>query len=325
MRAVRIEENEPRVVDVPEPDSSTPGFPVASADDPVVVMDVVASSICGTDLGFVAAGFDGFTLGHEFAGTVDGAACAVEPVISCGACDECRAGHTQRCTGAHANVGIFVDGGLADRVAVPRSSLVALPDGLSVHDACLVEPAAVAWHGVRRGRIEAGERVVVVGGGSIGLLAVAALRHSGMEVDLDARHDHQRRAAERLGAGTPAGHYDVVIEAAGSESGLAACAGWARPGGRIVLLGVYHGLLPAPGTVTLTKELSWIGAMAYGSHDGHGHASRREVDEVAALLATKPEIAATVITHRFGLDDAPEAFRVASDRASGAIKVVLEP
>ena len=86
------------------------------------------------------------------------------------------------------------------------------------------------------------------------------------------------------------------------------------------LLGVYHGLLPAPGGMTLIKELSWIGAMAYGRHDGV-----REVDEAAAMLAEDPEIAATLITHRFPLDDVAEAFRVASDRSSGAIKVVLEP
>jgi threonine dehydrogenase-like Zn-dependent dehydrogenase len=203
---------------------------------------------------------------------------------------------------------------------VPQENLVALPAGLDVADACLVEPAAVAWHGVVRAAIRPGERVVVVGGGSIGLLAVAAARTMGHDVDLEARHPHQVAAAERLGAGRPSGQYDVVIEAAGSESGLARCADLARPGGRVVLLGVYHGLAPVPGAMTLVKELTWVGAMAYEQHG-----DTREVDEVASMLAATPEIAATVITHRFPLDDAPEAFRVAADRASGAIKVVLEP
>jgi 2-desacetyl-2-hydroxyethyl bacteriochlorophyllide A dehydrogenase len=308
MRGIRSTADGPAVVEVDEPTGDG------------LLLEVRSSSICGTDLGFLAMGPLPFTFGHEFAGVVDGVPYAVEPTLRCGTCTECLAGHTQRCVGEHGNLGIFIDGGLADRVRVPQENLVALPAGLDVADACLVEPAAVAWHGVVRAAIQPGERVVVVGGGSIGLLAVAAARHLGHDVDLEARHPHQVAAAERLGAGRPSGEYDVVVEAAGSESGLARCADLARPGGRVVLLGVYHGLAPVPGAMTLVKELTWIGAMAY---EQHGDA--REVDEVAAMLAGTPEIARTVITHRFPLDDAAEAFRVAADRASGAIKVVLEP
>ena len=310
MRGVRSTADGPAVVEVDEPTGEG------------VLVEVAASSICGTDLGFLAMGPLDFTFGHEFAGHVDGVPYAIEPTLFCGTCDECRAGHTQRCTGDHANLGIFVDGGLADRVRVPEQNLVALPGGLDVADACLVEPGGVAWHGARRAAIQDGERVVVVGGGSIGLLAVAMVRAMGHAVDLDARHDHQRAAGERLGAGTAStgGGYDVVIEAAGSESGIARCAELARPGGRIVLLGVFMGTVPVPGALSLVKELSWVSAMAYERHDGV-----REVDEVAAVLAADPDIAATLITHRFPLEDAPEAFRVAADRASGAIKVALHP
>ena len=77
---------------------------------------------------------------------------------------------------------------------------------------------------------------------------------------------------------------------------------------------------PVPGGRTLVKELSWIGAMAYESHDGV-----RELDEVATMLAADPEIAATLITHRFSLDDAPRAFEVAASRSEGAIKVGIHP
>jgi len=308
MRAVRVGPGGPELVEVEEPTGDGE------------LMEVVSSSICGTDLTFAAMGLGGFTYGHEFAGVVGGVPYAVEPTIWCGSCAQCAAGHTQRCVGEHANLGIFVDGGLADRARVPASSLVALPDGLAVEDACLVEPASVAWHGARRAAVQDGERVAVVGGGSIGLLAVASFARQGLRADLECRHPHQRAAAERLGGGALGGEYDVVIDAAGSESGLARCAELARPGGRIVLLGVYHAQVPAPGTVTLTKELTWLGAMAYERHDGV-----REVDEAAAMLAADPDIAQTLITHRFPLEDAAEAFRVAGDRASGAIKVVLAP
>jgi threonine dehydrogenase-like Zn-dependent dehydrogenase len=308
MRGVRSTDDGPAVVEVDEPTGDG------------LLMEVRSSSICGTDLGFLAMGPLPFTFGHEFAGTVEGVDYAVEPTLRCGACAECLAGHTQRCTGEHGNLGIFIDGGLADRVRVPAENLVALPPGLDVADACLVEPAAVAWHGVVRAAIQPGERVVVLGGGSIGLLAVAAARAMGHPVDLEARHPHQREAGERLGAGTPSGEYDVVIEAAGSESGIARCTELARPRARVSLLGVFHGLVPVPGAMTLVKELTWIGAMAYGHHDG-----TREVDQVAEMLANDPEIARTIITHRFQLDEAGQAFHVAADRGAGAIKVVLHP
>jgi threonine dehydrogenase-like Zn-dependent dehydrogenase len=308
MRAVRNTDSGIAVLDVPEP-----------AGDGQL-LEVRSSSICGTDLNFVAMGLQGFTIGHEFAGVVDGRAYGIEPTIYCGACAQCEAGYTQRCTGDHANLGIFIDGGLCDALTVPDYTLVPLPESLDVRDACLIEPAAVAYHGVRRAAIVPGERVVVVGGGSIGLLAVAAARWLGHAVDLEARHPQQKAAGERLGAGQPTGEYDVVIEAAGSESGLARCAELARPGGRVSLLGVFHALLPFPGVPMLVKELTILGAMAYNRASGV-----RETEEVAAMLANDPEIARTLITHRFSLDDAAEAFRVAGDRAAGAIKVVLEP
>ena len=313
MRAVRNTGSEVAVVQVDDP--SEPG---AAATH----LDVVASSICGTDLNFIEMGLSGFTLGHEFTGVCGaGQAYAVEPTLYCGSCEQCCAGATQRCTSAlQGNLGIFRDGGLCDAIVVPDAALVPLPEGLDARDACLVEPAAVAWHGVQRARLRPGERVAVVGGGSIGLLAVAAARRLGFEVDLVARHPHQLTAAEALGADRPSGLYDVVIDAAGSESGLARCAELARPEGRVVVLAVYHGLVPFPGVAGLVKELTLVNAMAYGRRDGV-----REVDEVAAMLAADPGIARTLITHRFALADVAEAFRVAGDRASGAIKVVLHP
>src|SRR4051812_29608296 len=147
----------------------------------------------------------GYTLGHEFAGTVDGVPYAVEPSIWCGKCEQCKAGFTQRCVGERGTLGVFSDGGLADHALVPRQCLVALPTGLDVTTAFLVEPMAVSWRGVRLAAIEPGERVVVVGGGSIGLLAVAAVRARGHEVALEARYGHQRAAGERLGATAPSG------------------------------------------------------------------------------------------------------------------------
>jgi threonine dehydrogenase-like Zn-dependent dehydrogenase len=278
--------------------------------------------ICGSDLMLVGWNLP-VTLGHEIAGVVDGRGYCVEPTVRCGACDQCQIGATQRCQGGdvpHGILGVAFDGGMADRVAVPADCLVPLPDGLAMSDASLVEPLAVSWHALRKVAAVPGERVLVIGGGSVGLLTVAAARAMGLEVDLEARYDHQRLAGERLGAGSPHGRYEITVEAVGSEPALAACVKKAAPGGRIAMVGMPHGELRVPGLPFVMNELSMVGCNCYDSSKG-GH----EFAQAATVLAENPEIAATVITHRFPLAEAVEAFRVAADRASGAIKVVLEP
>ena len=313
MRAVRAVNATPTVVEVPEPVSGGP------ADWPV--LDVGSASICGSDLTLLQWNLP-VTLGHEISGTLDGVAYCVEPTVRCGSCDQCAAGSGQRCRGSapHGIIGVAFDGGLADRVAVPRECLVPLPEGLAVADASLVEPLAVSWHALRKAGAEPGRRVLVVGGGSVGLLTVAAARSMGLQVDLDARHDHQRAAGERLGAGTPRGQYDITVEAAGTDSALGACVRATTPGGRIALVGMATGDRRVPSIPFVMNELTLIGCNCYDTALGE-----HEFVSAAAVLAADPEIAATVITHRFALEDAAEAFRVAADRASGAIKVVLAP
>ena len=309
MRAVRSIDGQAAVLQLDDPTSDWP------------VLEVASTSICGSDLTLLGWNLP-VTLGHEIAGTLDGRAYCVEPTVRCGRCDQCLLGAPQRCRGEtpHGIIGVAFDGGLADRVAVPPECLVALPDGLDVRDASLVEPLAVSWHALRKVAAAPGERVLVVGGGSVGLLAVAAAAAMGLEVDLDARHDHQRAAGERLGAGAPRGQYDITVEAAGTDTALATCVRKAVPGGRIALVGMAADDRRVPSIPFVMNELSMVGCNCYDNGAG-GH----EFAQAAAVLADNPDIAATVITHRFALDDAAEAFRVAADRASGAIKVVLQP
>jgi threonine dehydrogenase-like Zn-dependent dehydrogenase len=141
-------------------------------------------------------------------------------------------------------------------------------------------------------------------------------------VDVGARHPHQFAAVDRLGAGAVLGDgYDVVIEAAGTAEALADAVARCRPGGRVCLLGSYwEGDVAMPGMAVTMKEIDLVPAAMYNRVG-----PSRDVDVAAALLAARPEVAEALITHRFPLDAAPEAFAVARDRAAGAIKVVLEP
>jgi 2-desacetyl-2-hydroxyethyl bacteriochlorophyllide A dehydrogenase len=314
MRAVRARGGSVGIVEVPEPDG------------PGVIVEVKAAGICGTDLHLV----DGtdfppprVTLGHEIAGvTENGTPVAIEPLAPCGQCDPCRRGDEHLCVDSSAQLfGLGLDGGMADRIEVPERCLVPLPAGVDVRDASLVEPLAVVVHSLRRSAARPDQRVVVIGGGTIGLCAVAAARARGCDVALVARHDAQRAAGERLGAVEATdGDYDIVIEAAGSESALGRAIELARPGGTVMIPGVYWGPVEVPGMAWCFKEVSLCPTALYARTAGG-----RDIDAAAALLATTPGLADTLITHRFPLDAAAEAFATAASRAHGAIKVVLEP
>jgi threonine dehydrogenase-like Zn-dependent dehydrogenase len=111
-----------------------------------------------------------------------------------------------------------------------------------------------------------------------------------------------------------------VVEAAGTVSGIDRSVELARREGIVLLLGVYWDGMTWPGFAVLEKQLQITASVTYGRN-----AAGRDIDAAVALLAGAPELAAAVITHRFPLDEAHRAFEVAADRASGAIKVVLEP
>ena len=312
MKAVRSRDGGVAVVDVDEP----PGMGEE-------VLDMRATSVCGSDLSYIRMGSTDI-LGHELAGLrADGTPVVVEAIYGCMECAQCQRGAYNLCPTHHTRaLGIGADGGMAQHFRAPTERLVPIPSGLDLRDACIVEPTSVSWHALRLADTGPGKRVAVVGAGALGLLAVAGARRMGAEdVALEARHSHQREAGERLGAhiGT-SGTYDVVVEAAGSPESLAQCAQLVGPRGIISVLGVHFGPVQLDWMPLFFHEASVIPSLGYCAHDGV-----REFEEAAAMLAEEPEIARTVITHRFPIEDAREAFRVAAERSSGAIRVVIEP
>ena len=312
MRAVRIVGGEVAVVDVPRPSGDGVRVRVSSA------------GICGSDLHLIGAdlGLPIVTLGHEIAGIAeDGTPVAVEPLAPCGTCDMCLAGEYNLCRDSSMMIyGVGLDGGMAEEIIVPERALVPLPAGVHPSDAALVEPLAVLVHAFRRSDATPDTRVAIIGGGTIGLCAIAVARALGCEVGLAARHDAQREAGEKLGANEIDGEYDLVIEAAGTGSALAAAVDAAKPSGRVAIPGIYWEDVMLPGLSVCFKQVTLEPTTLYGRHAGG-----RDVDHAAALLATNPLVAETIITHRFPLEDAHQAFECAADRSSGAIKVVIEP
>jgi threonine dehydrogenase-like Zn-dependent dehydrogenase len=305
--------------------NTTDGIRVVPTEvDPTgkVRVTVATSGICGSDVHLISYGPTAVTLGHECAGRLDdGTPVAVLPPVACGTCPRCRAGQEQQCPEAFgALYGITLDGGMADEIWVDPRNATPLDPALPLEQANLVEPLAVALHGANRAGVVDGSRVLVIGAGPIGLCSIAAARALGATVDLQARRPRRIEAGERLGAGTAVGSdYDVVLEAGGTQGSLDDAVRLVAPGGTVGVVGSYWDPVQI-GIGFQAKEVSLVPAFTYGHHHGVS-----EFEEAARLLTGLPDLAGAVVTHRFGLDDAAEAFRVAGDRSEDAIKVVLVP
>ena len=314
MKAVRFVTGEVALVDVGAP----------SQENELVDVEVVAAGICGSDLHLGPTGALTVTIGHEIAGrTPDGTFVAIEPIVGCGSCELCAAGRYNLCRHAMATmIGIARDGGMAERVAVSPRSLIVLPDGVRPMDACLIEPLAVTVHGLRLAGVSTADRVGIVGGGTIGLCAgVAAQEHASATVDIETRYDHQLDAAESLGL-NPAleGRYDIMVDAAGTPSAIARCVEFLRPGGVLLALSLHYPTLALPFMASMLKEIRVVTSVTYASDGG-----TRDVDVAAMILARRSEMPESLITHRFPLSEAVDAFRTANERPGSAIKVVISP
>jgi L-iditol 2-dehydrogenase len=314
-----------------------------------VVVRVRACGICGSDLHWFLGGLPPPSVcpGHEIAG--EAAACgggvrgiregervAVEPMVVCRECRYCRAGMPQRCPRMRI-IGLQRAGGLADAVVVPAYGLFRLPASLDWARGALAEPTAVCVHAMRLGGVGLGSRVLVLGAGTIGLLAVLTARAAGAaDVLISARHPHQAAMARRLGAShvfaatdegdaervayTAEHPIDVVIETVGgSADTIAAGVLAARPGGTVVVLGVFASMPALPALPLITKEVRIVGAMLYD------RAGPRADFEVALHLLEHHHDVADLITHRMALDAVQAAFATAADKHGGAIKVTVDP
>lgn len=305
---------------------------------------IAYGGICGSDLHYWRHGAVGesvlrepMVLGHEVVGVVEqpaasgrigrGTKVAVHPARRVGDVggrhpeDRPNLAPDVRYLGSAAHLP-HTDGGFAEAVALDERMLRPIPDHVELRDAALAEPAAVAWHAVRRAGDLRGARVLVVGCGPIGLLAIAAAREAGAgEVIATDLHERPRRAADRLGAdaaidaraSTAELDADIVIESSGTRPGLEAAVLGCTRGGRVVLVGLQEpGLVPAPIAHMTTREIDLIGSFRF--HD--------ELSDVLQAIADGRIDAEAIITHEFALEDFAAAFETAADAASSG-KVLL--
>jgi len=240
-------------VDAPEPGAGQ------------VVVDVRRAGICGTDvelftgqLAYFAQGKTGFPLrpGHEWCGVVSALGTGVDPgwlgvrvtgdtMLGCGHCPRCRAGHAHVCA-ARREVGIMGwPGALAEQVLVPASSLYRLPDVIDDQAGALVEPGGNAWRAASAAQAGPGQRILVCGPGTIGLLTAAFASAAGAEVHVMALDRGREKLASSFGtvaywtaAEPPPMRYDAVIDCTDDHQMPAAALALAEPAGRCVFIGI---------------------------------------------------------------------------------------
>jgi len=304
-----------------------------------VVIRPAYCGLCGTDLELLAGQVDPafvrypLTLGHEWSGRVEavgegvtglapGQRCVAEGIIPCGLCASCLAGATNICE-IYDEVGFTREGGAGDQILVPARVVHVLGESVSLLDAALVEPSAVVLTGLEKIRPVPGMRVVVIGDGTIALLAVLLMElWFPAELVVAGRRAQQEELALGLGAtsftlDTPPSGFDLAIEAAGSTDAVAAAVGAVRRGGTVLQLG----LPPAGSTLELPGDLLVNNDLTLAASFGYTSAAW---GRVVALLNDGAFHPSRLVTHTFGLEEFEHAFAELAEPTGRRGKIVLE-
>ena len=326
--------------------------PLPEPDAGEVRVRIEACGVCGSDLHLYNSGFmaPGSTPGHEFAGVIEalgagveglreGQRVTVEPFATCGECEQCRSGQENICRQLEI-FGIHVAGGFADCVVISARRCFSIDDELSPRLAAMTEPVAVALHGLERGGFEAGQRVLVLGSGMIGLASTLVARAIGAgEVWASARHAHQAHLASEMGAHRVLGEeeaskkalsrlarggsdFDLVVETVGgSASTLSDACSAIKPGGSVSVLGLFMSSPEIDPHTLLMREGSLCWANCYARPQG----KRPDFARAARIVEDERERLALLATHELPLAEMSRAFELASDRKAGAVKVSVVP
>ncbi|CBG75847.1 putative dehydrogenase [Streptomyces scabiei 87.22] len=301
--------------------------------------------ICGTDLHIFHGDMDArvsapAVLGHEMSGRIvrvgegvegwaPGDAVTVMPLRWDGTCPACRAGHQHICHNLDF-IGIDSPGAMQQRWTVPATTLIRLPDALALDRAALVEPTAVAVHDVGRVGVAEGEKVVVVGGGPVGILIALVARAAGAEVRVVELSAHRRALAEelglitwdpavedvpaRIGEWTGGAGAEVAFEVSGAAGGVDTAVDVLGVRGRLCLVAIH----PRPREINLHRffwrELTLVGARLY---------DRADFEKAVALVAAGTVPADRLISKVVPLTQAPAAFE-ALEAGGDVMKILVD-
>lgn len=320
-------------------------LPLRALERNEVLVRVQSCGVCGTDVHIV----DGesrsnppVVLGHEYSGTIEnvgrdvtrfasGQQVAVDPNISCGICYFCRRGEVHLCANLRA-LGVDIDGGMAEFCIVPERQLYALPGNFPPAASAFIEPVSCVLHGIDRARIKLGDSVVIIGGGTIGLMMLQLCTAAGAAVTIVIEPlEQKRKIAGTLGAthvidpdnvnvrdavaDITAVGADVVIECAGRIMTTEEAVHLVRRGGTVEFFGVcpIGQKFPIEPNQVFFKELTIIGSYI------NPLTFERAIKSLAAGIIRVDAFP----VNRFSLDEAHEAIRYQKEGLT--IKSIIEP
>jgi len=318
-------------------------IPEPSYDEALI--KVKAVGICASDLHWVEEGTTGsdtigspFVLGHEFGGVIEsrdlnGVRVAVDPSIPCDTCEFCLRGDPNLCPDIRFAGQFPQDGALREFITWPLKAIVPLPEFFSNEDAAVLEPLGVAIHTVDLGKIKPGMVVGVYGCGPIGLLIIQMARISGAsEIIATDLLPHRLEAAAEFGANatilaSPDGEerakilsdtkkmgIDVAFEAAGQNAAVITAIETVKPGGKVILCGI-----PSVDQTSFRASTARQKGLTIKMVRRMKHTYQRAI----TLAASGQVDIRSIITHRFSLEKATEAFEVAQKREG--LKVIIKP
>ena len=328
-------------------------FETKEIDEPTkkegyVLIDVKKSGICGSDLHYFEAGAPvGLVMGHEFSGVVVdpgsrtdlkvGDRVTALPISPCGECHACLKGNPQYCLETwNQAVGLSVDnpGGLTSRILVREDMVLRLPDEVSFEEGAMVEPTAVALHAVHLADIQVGAKVLVIGGGIIGLVsALLAKKEGASYVALSETNEARGKKALSLVVADELfdaknektldkkkkkteGGFDIVIECCVNSPAVSSALMAVKPGGCVVLVGVSLGPVTIPTVLGVMRELTIKGAIAY---------TKEEFASVIDLIAQKQIEVMPFVDEEIGLDEVQIAYEKLTSGTTAEVKILVDP
>ena len=306
------------------------------------IVKVIYTGICSSDIPRIfTKGTYHFptTPGHEYSGIVYdvsenaykhliGKKVGVFPLIPCRKCEQCMQGHYEMCAN-YDYLGSRRDGGFAEFVAVPIWNLIELPESVSLKEAAMMEPLAVALHAMKRAGLQSGDKVGIVGTGMIAFAAGQWADKLGAgEVCILGRNEEKRNIAERIPGlnfemiEKCEKEFDIVLEAVGSNASIDKAINITRAGGTLVLMGNPEGDIKLQQNTywrILRKQLKVIGTW------NSSYESGKECDwtEVRDALANGDIRASFLITHLLNYKDLGKGLRIMKDNEEPYCKVMI--